>query len=108
MVTQVIKLESNKFESFEALQTEIQAFIGESSDMPTLHQLSHGRRYDLISAIIVSGGSSKVADKMGLVFKSADALRAQNVAQTMYVNTEDGKISSGSDNPFTSIINRNN
>ena len=77
IVTQVIKLEANKFDSFEALKNEIQAFIGESIDMPTLKQLSHGQRFDLISAIIDSGGSCKVANQMGLTFKSAADLRVQ-------------------------------
>jgi hypothetical protein len=72
-----MKSEVNKLDSFEALQNEIQAFIGESIEMPTLKQLSHGQRFDLISAIIDLGGSCKVANQMGLSFKSAAELRAQ-------------------------------
>jgi hypothetical protein len=81
MVTQALKLAGIKYESFEVLQNEIKAFIGESMDMPTLKQLSHSRRFDLITGIIDSGGSCKVADKMGLTFQSASARRNQNNSQ---------------------------
>lgn len=108
MVTQVIKLESNKFNSFEALQDEIRAFIGESSEMPSLKQLSHSQRFDLISGIIDSGGSRMVAGKMGLVFKSAEAHRQQQFSHTLYANSEDGQLSPRSNNSTQAAINRNN
>ncbi len=73
----MFNIEENKYDSFEALQNDIQAFIGESMDMPTLKQLSHGQRFDLINAIIKSGGSCKVADQMGLTFRPAADLRNQ-------------------------------